>query len=155
MRKNTIRALITVCALIVFGTVAAAPRGWRGSGGWSQDGAYGRLFDPKTMTSITGEITAIDRFAPMRGMGAGIHLTVKTKSETFDVHLGPAWYIESQDIVLERGDSVVISGSRVVMNKKPAIIAVELERDGDVLVLRDSNGFPRWAGWRRGRAPST
>ena len=36
-----------------------------------------------------------------------------------------------------------------------ALIAIEVKRGEDVLVLRDSDGFPRWAGWRKGgrRAP--
>jgi len=32
---------------------------------------------------------------------------------------------------------------------KPAIIAGEIKKGGNVLVLRDDNGVPVWAGWRR------
>ena len=46
-------------------------------------------------------------------------------------------------------------GSRVELDKKPALIAVKVTRGDDVLVLRDPDGFPRWAGWRRRPVPPT
>lgn len=32
---------------------------------------------------------------------------------------------------------------------KPALVAAEVKKGGEVLVLRDANGFPAWGGWRR------
>jgi hypothetical protein len=157
MGDKLLRTIIALFTLLLGPLALGAPHGpaWRNCDGWAQDSTYGRLFNPRTMTSISGEITEIERFAPMRGMGAGIHITVKTTAESFDVHLGPAWYLESQDVHLKRGDKVELSGSRVLVDNKPAIIAVDLKRDGDVLVLRDSSGLPRWAGWRHRPTPST
>jgi hypothetical protein len=135
----------------------AAPRGgfgWRGSGGWAADGAYGRLFDPKTVATVSGTITSLAEVTPIKGMGVGVHLILKTKTESVDVHLGPRWYLESQDADLKAGDAIAVRGSRIQIDKKPAIIAVEIKRGDDVLVLRDADGVPRWAGWRRG-APRT
>jgi len=125
--------------------------GWRGSRGWAADGPYGRLFDPKTVETVSGKITSLAEITPIRGMGVGVHLMLKTTTETVDVHLGPLWYLESQDADLKAGDAVEVRGSRIQIAKKPAIIAVEVKRGDDVLVLRDANGIPRWAGWRRGR----
>ena len=87
----------------------------------------------------------------MKGMGMGVHLMLKTEAETVDVHLGPLWYLESQDADLKAGDAIEVRGSRIQIDKKPAIIAIEIKRGDDVLVLRDADGIPRWAGWRRGR----
>lgn len=149
-------ANLVVLLAMAFAVVAiAAPGGfgWKGSHGWSTDGSYGRLFDVKTMTTVSGEIVSLTQFTPMRGMTAGVHAKVKTAGETIDVHLGPAWYLESQDLDLKVGDKVEVKGSKVTYDKKPAIIAVTITRGDDVLVLRDSDGFPRWAGWRRGQGP--
>jgi len=142
-------------AMMIAVAAIAAPGGfgWRGSRGWSTGGGYGRLFDVKTMTSIDGEIVSLTRFTPMKGMTAGVHMKVKAAAETIDVHLGPAWYLESQEADLKAGDKVEVKGSRITYDKKPAIIAVTIKRGDDVLVLRDADGFPRWAGWRRGTPP--
>jgi hypothetical protein len=82
-------------------------------------------------------------------MASGIHLQLKTEKGTIPVHLGPAWYIERLDMKIEKGDKLVIKGSRVAFEGKPAIIAAEVARGDSVLVLRDASGVPAWAGWRK------
>jgi hypothetical protein len=69
------------------------------------------------------------------------------------VHLGPAWYLERQDIAIEAGDQLVILGSLVDLDGERVLIAREVTRGEDVLVLRDELGRPYWAGWRRGSGP--
>jgi hypothetical protein len=85
----------------------------------------------------------------MKGMGQGVHMTVKTATETLSVHLGPAWYLENQDVKLEPKQTVEVKGSRIDFRGKPAIIAAELHKGDEVLKLRDDQGYPLWAGWRR------
>lgn len=153
--NRKITSMVVMFAMMIAAAAVAAPGGfgWRGSRGWSSAGRYDRLFDAKTMTTINGEIMSLARFTPMKGMTAGVHMKVKTAAETLDVHLGPAWYLESQEADLKAGDKVEVKGSRITYEKKPAIIAVTIKRGDDVLVLRDTDGFPRWAGWRRGASP--
>lgn len=131
---------------------AIAQRGmqWRGSGGWGTGTAYGRMYDAKTVETIRGQVVSVERFTPMPGMYAGVHLMVKTEKETMSVHLGPEWYIERQDIKIEAKDSVEVKGSRVTFAGKPALIAAEVKKGDEVLVLRDQAGIPAWSGWRRG-----
>ena len=96
-------------ALVAGASIAlAAPPGfgWRGSRGWAADGNYGRLFDPKTVVTIHGTIDSLAQVTPMRGMGMGVHVMLKTDAETVDVQLGPLWYLESQDADLKVGDTV-------------------------------------------------
>lgn len=149
--RNSI--LLAIAVLVAAASIGiAAPRGfgWRGSGGWAADGPYGRMFDPKTVVTVSGAISSVATITPLRGMGAGVHLMLKSKGETVDVHLGPSWYLESQDADLKVGDAIEVRGSRIEIDHKPVLIAIELKRGDDVLVLRDADGFPRWACWRRG-----
>lgn len=44
---------------------------------------------------------------------------------------------------------VEVKGSRVTVEGKPSIIAAELKKGDDVLILRDTGGIPAWSGWRR------
>ena len=122
---------------------------WRGSGGWGPGTPYNKMYDPKTVETITGEVTSVGRITPNKGMAAGIHMNVKTDKETVSVHLGPSWYLENQDVKIEPKDKVEVKGSKVTFGGKPAIIAAEVKKGDETLKLRDDNGFPVWAGWRR------
>jgi hypothetical protein len=122
---------------------------WRGSGGWGPGTPYNKMYDPKTVETISGEITSVDRITPNKGMAGGIRMNVKTDKETISVHLGPSFYIENQDVKLQAKDKVEVKGSRITFGGKPAIIAAEVKKGDEVLKLRDDAGFPVWSGWRR------
>jgi len=145
---------VAVIVSVLFLMVAAnsfAEQGadWKGSGGWGMGGQYTRLYDVKTVETISGVILCVDKFNPQKGMSAGIHLKVKTDKETISVHLGPVWYMEKQDVKLSPKDKIEVKGSRITFNGKPAIIAAEVKKGDEILTLRDANGVPMWSGWRR------
>jgi hypothetical protein len=144
-------AVVAVTSLLLAAEAVSAQRGmrWHGSGGWAPGGQYGRMYDPKTVETISGEVVSVDRFTPMKGMGQGVHMTVKTATETVSVHLGPSWYVENQDVKLAPKDTVEVTGSRVTFQGKPALIAAEVHKGDEALKLRDDSGYPVWAGWRR------
>ena len=122
---------------------------WHGSGGWGSGTPYNRMYDPKAVETISGEVTSIDRITPNKGLAAGIHMSVKTDKETVSVHLGPSWYLENQDVKIEPKDKVEVKGSRITFGGTPTIIAAEVTKGDEVLKLRDESGFPVWAGWHR------
>ena len=138
--------LMVTCATTVF---AAPGKGWRGSGGWGMGSGYQKMYNPATVETMSGEVIAVDRMTPMKGMGTGIHLQLKTYKETISVHLGPAWYIERLDSQIEKGNTIEVKGSRVTVAGKPAIIAAEVKKGDALLTLRDGSGIPAWSGWRR------
>ncbi len=109
----------------------------------------GRLYDPKTVEVVSGEILLLDRIIGPNGRG-GVHASLKTdKGEAVSVHLGPAWYIDRQSVTIKQGDKITVRGSRVIIDGKPAIIAAEVTKDGQTLRLRDDDGIPLWAGARK------
>ena len=112
------------------------------------NGPYSRLYDPKTVETIKGEVTNVESTAPMKGMSAGVHLTVKTDKGDAAVQLGPAWYLDNQEVQLAKGDRVEVRGSRVSLDGQKVIIAADVKRGNDTLVLRDARGLPMWRGWR-------
>ncbi len=130
-------------------TLAAPWKGWRGSGGWGMGSQYNRMYNPATVETLTGTVEAVDKVTPMKGMNAGIHVVLKTDKETISVHLGPEWFVERLDTKIQKGDTIEVKGSRVIFDGKPAVIAAEVKKGDSTLVLRDNNGIPAWAGWRR------
>jgi hypothetical protein len=140
-------ALVTVA--LAADALAQSGMRWRGSQGWGRGSAYTRLYDAKTVETVKGEVVIVQTFTPDKGMGYGVHLQLKTDQETLAVHLGPAWFIENQDTKIEAKDVVEVKGSRVTFEGKPALIAAEVKKGDETLQLRDPDGYPAWAGWRR------
>ena len=153
MKKIGIIGLVVVFALTAMVTLTEAQpwKGWKGSGGWGHKSQYQRMYAPQNVVEIKGVVEAVEQITPTKGMSYGIHLKVKTDTETVAVHLGPAWFIERQDISIEKGDTIEVKGSRITFNGSPAIIAAEVEKGETELKLRDDNGFPVWAGSGMGR----
>ena len=149
------KILVLALSLVLAASLAFAQpmrggmKGWKGSGGWGMGTQYQRMYNPKTVETITGTVESVDKITPMKGMNYGVHITVKTDKEAISVHLGPGWYIERLDTNIEKGDKVEVKGSRVTFAGKLAIIAAEVKKGDNVLTLRDSTGIPVWSGWRR------
>jgi hypothetical protein len=148
-------------ALAVAGMVAVAsaqgPQGppYGRGGGWGPHGKWGRHWDPGTVVTLTGSVTSITKITPYSGMSHGVHVELRTEEETISIHLGPAWYLENQDLTLKKGDKISVRGSRITYSGKPAVIAAEVHRGSDTLQLRDESGYPLWAAWRARKGSST
>jgi hypothetical protein len=151
MRTKSIIGIVVAVTMLFTATAAVAQKwkGWRGSGGWGMGSQYQRMYNPATVETLSGTVESVDKVTPMKGMHSGIHLALKTDKGIVDVHLGPEWYIERLDTKIQKGDDIEVKGSRVTIAGKPAIIAAEVKKGDNVLVLRDTNGIPAWAGWRR------
>ncbi|MFP5236327.1 MAG: DNA-binding protein [Acidobacteriota bacterium] len=111
-------------------------------------GPRGRVYDPATETTVSGtvdKVTTVDR----GGNWQGIHLTLKSGEETYDVHAGPSAFIADKGFSFAAGDQLEVLGSKVTLNNAPALIAREIRKDGKSLTLRNSSGIPLWAGQGR------
>jgi hypothetical protein len=152
MKKTVIIFIVLSIVTLGLAVESFAQRGpmkWKGSGGWGQGTPYNRMYDPAKVETISGTVESVGTAVPMKGMYAATTLTVKTDKETISVHLGPEWYIGRLDTKIAKGDAIEVKGSRVTFAEKPAIIAAEVKKGDNVLVLRDSAGTPVWSGWRR------
>lgn len=146
--KRFVRVAMALLVVLLSGTSALAQT-MDGSGGWGMKGSYQRMYNPATVETVSGEVVGVETMMPMKGMGSGIHLTLKTEKETIPIHLGPSWFLERLDSTINKGDRVEVKGSRVTMMGKAAIIAAEVRKGANLLLLRDGNGVPVWSGWRR------
>lgn len=146
---NVKLGLVILAGLLLLASASWAQpgRGQGGRGGMH----YGMMWDAKTVETITGEVVGVDRYTPGKGgTGYGLRLTVQTDRETLSVILGPAWYMEKQDLKIAVKDRVEVKGSRVTIQGQPTILAAQVKKGGKSLELRDANGVPVWAG-QRGR----
>ncbi len=138
------KTLIAVLAVVIAGLIAP-------SGAFAQGGAgraYGRYYNPQTIETVSGRVLAIERVAG-RGPFAGIHLTLKTRTGELSVHLGPSWYIDKQALRIAPHDTIEVTGSRVTYHGKVVLVAAEVRRGNETLMLRDAQGLPLWSRSRR------
>jgi hypothetical protein len=150
MKAKRFTGFVVIAVLILTASVALAGwKGYRGSGGWGMNDPYQRNYNTATVETLSGVVESVDKVTPVKGMSAGIHLMVKTDKGTISVDLGPEWYMERLDTKIEKGDKIEVKGSRVTFAGKPAIIAAEVKKGDNTVILRDSAGIPAWAGWRR------
>ncbi len=148
MKRSLLVSTAVLAALFLFLSGVSFAQGKKAGAGWGPGTSYNRLYDPKTVENLSGEIEKIESFVPRKGMSQGIHLLLKTDKGSIPVHLGPSWYIEGQNVKFAAGDKVQVTGSRVTFDKKPAIIASEIKKGDQALKLRDTCGTPAWS--RRG-----
>ena len=50
---------------------------WKGNGGWGLKSDYGKMYNPETVETISGEVISVDKITPRKGMLYGVHLKVK------------------------------------------------------------------------------
>lgn len=108
-------------------------------------------YDAKAEITITGTVEKIEKPGTdyMRGMG-GIRLVVKTANETFNVHLGPAAFVE-KTMTFKEGDVVEVTGAKMPMMGETAVMAREVKKADTTLKLRDEKGMPLWPMHMHGR----
>ena len=106
---------------------------------------YDRMYDPKTVATVSGEVVSVDKITE-GGASYGVSLTLRTGQGSILVYLGPGWFIEKQDLTFASKDQVEITGSQITSQGKPAIIAAQVQKGDKSLKLRDSAGIPAWVG---------
>jgi hypothetical protein len=76
------------------------------------------------------------------------HLLVKTGADTVDVYLCPKSFLDDMGVSFSKGDEIALTGSKVKHGEADLILAREVVKGSDTLVLRDDKGNPVWS-WRR------
>ena len=103
-----------------------------------------RDYDAKTVETIGGKVLSIENTTPAKRRGYWVQLMLQTGNETIAVQLGPAWYIDKQTPRIEANDTITVTGSRVTMDGRSAIVAAEITKGNELLKLRENNGIPFW-----------
>jgi hypothetical protein len=100
-------------------------------------------YDPAAEVTIQGTIEDFHE-SKMRGDHPGLHLIVKTETETVEVHACPVRFMKELEFELLKGDAVKVVGSRPVGS--PVMVAREVTKGQISLILRDKKGAPVWTG---------
>jgi hypothetical protein len=101
-------------------------------------------YDLKTVETIGGKVLSIEKTTPAKRRGYWVDVMLQTENGTILVQLGPLWYIREQTPRIEANDTITVTGSRVILDGRPAIIAADVTKGNELLKLRDGNGMPVW-----------
>jgi hypothetical protein len=144
MKKSVCIPVVLLAALsLLFALEAFAAE--KASGVPCEKPRHMRMYDAKTVETLSGEVINVEKIPHRRGTSDGVHLIVKTDKEEIPVHLGPSWYLDKQDVKIGQNDKVEVKGSRVTFKGKPALIAAEVKKGDALLKIRDENGIPAWS----------
>lgn len=116
-----------------------------GNAGYNADSPYNRLYNTSTVFTFKGRVTGIQVAPPMKGMGNIVTLVVKsTSGKTWQVDVGPEWYISNQHTQIKMKDNIQVTGSRVNINDHDVVLAEQIVKGKNVLALRRPMGRPYW-----------
>lgn len=100
------------------------------------------VYNPATVVNVDGVITAAHQVST--GAMQGMHLTVKAKSGTLDVYLGPTDFMRIFKTNFPVGAEIEVVGSKVAGD---TILSRDIEIGQATINLRDANGVPNWETW--------
>lgn len=108
-------------------------------------GGYGVRYDAQTIWTVSGEVMSVSTVASRGGRYGGVHLLLKTDRGNFEVHLGPSWFVDRQTMKVVPHDVIEVTGSPVIYQGKPALIAAEVRKGSEKMQLRTAGGVPLWS----------
>jgi hypothetical protein len=95
-------------------------------------------------TTVSGVVEETREFFCGVSDEQGLHLVLRTNQGKVMVHVAPARFLRSQQITINPNDQVSVVGTRVNYQGQESMLAREITRGNEVLVLRDHEGRPLW-----------
>jgi hypothetical protein len=116
-----------------------------GNTGFTADSPYNRLYNTRTVLTVKGKVTGKQVAPPMKGMANAVTLMVKAaNAKTYQIDVGPEWYVNNQLTQIKVGDTISVTGSRVSIDGHDVILAEQIVKGKNVLALRRPMGRPYW-----------
>jgi hypothetical protein len=100
-------------------------------------------YDPATEAKFKGTIE--DLKMPPKGSEKEIaYLTIKNGTDTMEIYLCPKSFMDDMGVSFAKGDEISFTGSKVKRGDADMVLAREVVKGTDTLVLRDDKGKPVW-----------
>jgi hypothetical protein len=106
----------------------------------------GPKYDAATEATLKGTIDQISQV--QMGNTTHVELVMKSGTDEFSVGVCPPDIFKDLIVSFATGDEVEITGSKVQLDEKPFVIAREIVKGNDRVLLRDKDGTPVWM-WSR------
>jgi hypothetical protein len=91
------------------------------------------------------KVTVQDLKLPAKGKEKdAAHLLVTSGADTIDIYLCPKSFLDDMGATFAKGDEVTVTGSKITQDGAALILAREVVKGTDTLMLRDDKGKPVW-----------
>ncbi len=104
-------------------------------------------YDFATETKMTGIVEEL-RLPPKGQEKDAVHLLIKNGDDMIDIYLCPKSFMDDMGVTFSKGDAISVTGSKVKQEGADLILAREVGKGQETLVLRDDKGNPVWI-WGR------
>jgi len=98
-------------------------------------------YDLQTEVKIKGTVLEIKLPEKVKD---SLHMMLKSGEETIDVLLCPKPYLDEMGTSFAKGDEISLTGSKVKLASTSLVLAREVVKGNDKLLLRDEKGSPVW-----------
>jgi hypothetical protein len=99
-------------------------------------------YDAQTETQMKGTVDEVRLPSSAKEI---VYLRMQTDpATTVEVYLCPKSFLDDMGVTFSKGDGITLSGSKVKQGDADLILAREIVRKTDTLVLRDGKGKPVW-----------
>ena len=102
-------------------------------------------YDSQTETTVKGTVEELKLPAKANEIA---HLIVKSGSETVDVYLCPKSFLDDMSLSFTKGEEIAVTGSKVKLDEADMVLAREVAKGNDTVMLRDPKGVPVW-NWQK------
>ena len=145
--------VVIVAALVLASFTLADAQRWGGKGQWPAWAAnyYQWNWNPATVETLKGEVMTKDTITPSKGRSGmpAVGMTLKKEDDyAAYVHLGPQWYFDKQDLGINVGDKIEVTGSKITVEGNSVILVSSIKKGDRTWQFRDQQGFPFWSGRR-------
>jgi hypothetical protein len=113
---------------------------WRTENSWKRTG-----YAQENLVNIQGEILSRELVPSISGRDQGVHLVIKTDEGNLRVILGPEWYLSTQNVNLDLGGGIEVTGTRVTYQEEATLVAFRVIVEDGTLYLRNENGISVWS----------
>jgi len=100
-------------------------------------------YDPATETKMKGVVEEL-KLPPKGQEKEAAHLMTKIGDDMIDIYLCPKSFMDDMGVTFSKGDAIAFTGSKVKQDGADLILAREVVKGQDTLVLRDDKGNPVW-----------
>jgi hypothetical protein len=132
---------LVATVIVVTSAVAALGQTPRGCGA---KGMQSPIYDTKTEMTISGVVQEVKE-VPGPGRSNGLHLVLKGDAATYEVHVGPTWYLSQKKYTFAKGEQIEVTGSKVTCQGSDVVVARQVKKDRNAWMLRDEKGVPLWS----------
>jgi hypothetical protein len=103
-------------------------------------------YDLHTEIKMKGTVEEV-KLPPKGNEKDVVHLLIKNGEDIVDLYFCPKSFMDDMGVSFSKGDELAFTGSKVKYGGVDLILAREVVKGTDTLVLRDEKGNPVW-NWR-------